>query len=211
MSQSKPKKYRGKKVVLSEIRADAPGLAGVPKSPTTRKKFLEAYEATCGNVTLSCEQAGISRKTFYRWMGSTTAVNLKFQRQLARIKPKERLVDICETALLKRVREGSDTLIKFGLSTQGSHRGWGEAARGSETVERIAAVFRQFLAENAHMATTAQAQMYWIGVFARQAGVPPFELAKQINPEFARRMLSTGIANESDSTIDITAVVKAAA
>jgi hypothetical protein len=58
-------------------------------SSDTRKKVIYACRKTCGNVTAPCDFAGIDRKTFQRWMRSTTPVNLKFQRRINAIEPIE--------------------------------------------------------------------------------------------------------------------------
>src|SRR6187551_1816238 len=93
---------------------------------STRQKFLDAFETTCGNVSASCEYAGISRQTYYRWLRSLTAVNIQFRDRLSRIKPNDRLVDLAESRLIQKIAEGDIAAIIFTLKTKGRERGWRE-------------------------------------------------------------------------------------
>lgn len=88
----------------------------------TRLKFLDAFETTCGNVSASCEYAGISRQTYYRWMRSLTATNIQFRDRLSRIKPNDRLVDLAESRLMQKIGEGDIAAIIFTLKTKGRDR-----------------------------------------------------------------------------------------
>ena len=59
-------------------------------------------------------------------MKSKTSVNLKFQRRVKQIRPRELLLDIVESALMKRVEEGSVQAVIYMLKTKGKDRGWGK-------------------------------------------------------------------------------------
>lgn len=93
----------------------------------TRKLFLHAFETTGGNITASCEFAGIVRETYYRWMASKSSINLRFQEKVKKRKAPERIVDLAQAALQKRIAEGDTTAIIFTLKTLGKSRGFIES------------------------------------------------------------------------------------
>lgn len=96
------------------------------KTIKTRRIFLLAYEETGGNITASCEFAGISRETYYRWMSSATPINIKFQKQVEKTRAQEVIVDLAHTALRTRILAGDTTAILFTLKTLGKKRGFTE-------------------------------------------------------------------------------------
>ncbi len=119
----------------------------------TRANFLRHFELSYGNVTYSCEAAGIDRKTYYRWMRSETKVNVKFRDQLNRIKPVERQLDFVEGALMQRVKAGDTTAIIFALKTLGRHRGYAEKVEITynltvKAVERLEKVIKLQLSKD---------------------------------------------------------------
>lgn len=93
-------------------------------------RVVRAYEKHCGNISATCAEAGISRRTMYRWLESPTELNKKFRLHLARVRPEERLVDAFESAHMRKILDkddGGDTAaIIYGLKTKGRHRGWAE-------------------------------------------------------------------------------------
>ncbi|MBX3297055.1 MAG: hypothetical protein KF762_15230 [Acidobacteria bacterium] len=99
-------------------------LSRVGEKSDTRRRFLEAFERTCGNVSASCEYAGISRQTYYRWIKSLTPVNIRFRERLKLIRPDDRLVDLAESKLLQKIADGDITAIIFTLKARGRGRGW---------------------------------------------------------------------------------------
>jgi hypothetical protein len=107
------------------------------KTSTTRAKFLHAFEQSFGNISASCEFAGISRPTYYRWMQSNTRVNLRFQQQIERILPGERKLDYMEGKLMQRVEAGDTTAIIFGLKTLGRERGYSERPKEDLSGEEL--------------------------------------------------------------------------
>ena len=91
-----------------------------------RKAFLKAYEETFGNVSASCEFAGINRATFYRWIKSKSRINLKFQEKLSSIQPQERELDYTHAKLMERIKSGDTQAIIYNLKTKGRARGYVE-------------------------------------------------------------------------------------
>lgn len=149
------------------------------KPTSTRRKFIEAYEEHFGNVTAACRIAGISRQTYYRWMESMSRTNIKFRERLKRTKPKERLADLLEGAFVKRVLEGSDSLIKFGLERAGQSRGWSEAPKVElDFVDKVAKGFNLWLEANPQ--STTNEKLRWLRAFAQRGGVPVSELAEKV-------------------------------
>lgn len=147
----------------------------------TRKRFLHAYERTYGNVSASCEYAGISRQTYYRWMKSLTRTNRKFQAQLEGIRPAERLVDLAESKLVQKIKEGETAAILFALRTKGRTRDWSENPVSDLEVTKKSALeiaargFRLWLVDNRDL--SIKDQLEWMGRFARGNGVEVSELA----------------------------------
>ncbi|MEZ5425246.1 MAG: hypothetical protein R2747_03170 [Pyrinomonadaceae bacterium] len=90
------------------------------------KLFYEAYEKTFGNISASCEYAGMSRRTYYGWMDSKRPEHLEFKRRLKEIRPEERKKDILEAKILEYALNGSVTAAIFTLKTQARDRGYGE-------------------------------------------------------------------------------------
>jgi len=88
---------------------------------TTLKKetlFIENYEKSACNISVTCKKIGISRETFYRWRKT----NPKFDSACLEIE--EGLIDMAETMLLKGIKEGKTTEIIFYLKTKGKSRGY---------------------------------------------------------------------------------------
>jgi hypothetical protein len=153
------------------------------KPLTTRKIFLAAYEEHFGNVTAACYVAGISRQTFYRWMRSPSRINVKFRGQLERIRPDERLKDLIESAFVKRIQEGSDSLIKVGLERKVRDRGYGvthSEARSSkdDQLERVALAFGDWAED--HPTATPTEKIYLLERFAERGGVEAEKLAEHL-------------------------------
>ena len=91
------------------------------KSNTIKKRnFLNKYESSLGNVSVSCEEVQIARSTFYAWMEK----DADFKQQVDAIN--EKSVDFVESALLKQIKEGNTTATIFFLKTKGKNRGYVE-------------------------------------------------------------------------------------
>lgn len=92
------------------------------KAEIKKKAFLEAFEKTFGNVSMSCKAVGMSRTQFYRYMKNDAG----FKEEIDSIEPNELLVDFAENALMKRISSGDTTAIIFTLKTKGKKRGYVE-------------------------------------------------------------------------------------
>jgi ACT domain-containing protein len=82
--------------------------------------FLAKYEASLGNITMSCKEAGVSRTTYYRWREDDE----NFRQSVDDIE--EMSIDFAESALKKQIQDGDTTAIIFYLKTKGKKRGYTE-------------------------------------------------------------------------------------
>ena len=85
-----------------------------------KEKFVEIFEMSACNVSLSCKKAKIARQTFYNWIEE----DLEFAERIA--DAQEGILDMAESMLLKKVREGSTSELIFLLKTKGKSRGYVE-------------------------------------------------------------------------------------
>lgn len=151
------------------------------KSSETRRRFLEAYEKTFGNVDKSCQYAGISRQTYYRWKKSKSSVNLRFQRRIEQIRPRELLLDLAESSLMKLVDQGNVRAAIYLLRTKGQSRGWGtspppkkiEAQAVARKVTLVKSTFQMWVKENPR--ATTNDRRTWLIRFAELADLPSSE------------------------------------
>lgn len=140
----------------------------------TRKLFLHAYERTCGNVSASCEYAGISRQTYYRWMKSPTRTNQRFRDKVEGLRPKDRLIDLAESRLIQKINEGDTTAILFALRTKGRTRGWTDTnetrvAEVPDPAQQAVRGYMLWLNDNPDADRVEKTK--WVGRFAKCGGV----------------------------------------
>ncbi len=89
------------------------------KNSETRRKFLQAFEHSAGNIFASCHYTGIHRMTFYRWMKGRSQVNRKFQKAIKNLRPVELLKDMAEAVILTELKNDSLRAAKFVLKNLG--------------------------------------------------------------------------------------------
>lgn len=83
-----------------------------------QKRFIKAYDACGGNVSVACQKADIkSRTTYYRWLD-----NQEFKEAVEEIN--ESFIDLAETQLRMAVSRGDMNAVFFLLKTKGKHRGY---------------------------------------------------------------------------------------
>jgi transposase-like protein len=147
--------------------------------------FIREYERQGGNISATCHAVGISRRAYYRWINGTRPVHRQFQKKIARVNPRELLVDVAESVLMHHLTVEKDlTAAIFTAKTQGRHRGWSERpeviAENNEVLERVAKAFGQF--RDDHPDLKPQELWMWLTRFA-QGGkypVPVMDLAKKV-------------------------------
>ncbi len=98
----------------------------VGKATAQRKKyakikqqvFLECFKATYFNIGLSCESAGITRKTFNKWINGNPEFKEAFDSAL------EGKKDFIEDNLMKNIDSGDSSCIIFASETKLRDRGY---------------------------------------------------------------------------------------
>jgi hypothetical protein len=90
------------------------------KTDNKKRKVIEALQFHRGIVQNACRDAEIHRSTFYAWCDQDE----EFAREVKSIK--EDSIDFVESKMMKRIDEGSDTMIIFFLKTQAKKRGYVE-------------------------------------------------------------------------------------
>jgi len=102
----------------------------------TKEAFIIAYKENFGNITISCESAGISRSTYNLW----TKSDPEFAKRLAEIEPEEIMLDFGEHKLMERIAKGDTLATMFLLKTKGKRRGYierQEVAHEGDVVKQI--------------------------------------------------------------------------
>lgn len=85
-----------------------------------KQLVIDVMKSNFGNITMACEQVGISRQTFYRWKNECA----EFKDVVENID--EYLVDFAEHSLMRQIREGNTVATIFYLKTKGKKRGYVE-------------------------------------------------------------------------------------
>lgn len=86
-----------------------------------QKQFIEIFATKAGcNVSVTCKQLNIGRKTFYLWYNT----NEEFKEQIE--DARESLIDFAETKLQQNIMNGQEASIFFFLKTIGKKRGYVE-------------------------------------------------------------------------------------
>lgn len=102
----------------------------------TKEAFIIAYKENFGNITISCEAAGISRSAYNNWI----KVDEEFRKRLAEIEPEEIMLDFGEHKLMERISKGDTLATMFLLKTKGKRRGYierQEVAHEGDVVKQI--------------------------------------------------------------------------
>jgi len=102
----------------------------------TKEAFIIAYKENFGNITISCEAAGISRAAYSSWIKTDE----EFRTRLAEIEPEEIMLDFGEHKLMERISKGDTLATMFLLKTKGKRRGYierQEVAHEGDVVKQI--------------------------------------------------------------------------
>jgi len=83
-------------------------------------KFINIFVGHDFHVTLACEKAGISRRTYYHWLHDDPVFAEKVEDAF------EARLDDWERQLHKNIMRGDTASIIFGLKTKGKDRGYTE-------------------------------------------------------------------------------------
>ena len=82
-----------------------------------QKGFLKILDESGLNISMTCEQIGIDRGTYYNWMKKDAfaeAVDCQ----------KEATIDYAESKLMMAIKSGNLTAVIFFLKTKGKKRGY---------------------------------------------------------------------------------------
>ena len=102
----------------------------------TKEAFIIAYKENFGNITISCESAGVSRSSYNVWVKNDP----EFAKKLAEIEPEEIMLDFGEHKLMERIAKGDTLATMFLLKTKGKRRGYierQEVAHEGDVVKQI--------------------------------------------------------------------------
>lgn len=87
-----------------------------------KKSFVDSWAKTFGNITQTCQIAGVSRRTYYDWMRDDP----EFKEAIDTSEPLELKLDFIESKLVQRINEGSDMILALAAKTLGKKRGYVE-------------------------------------------------------------------------------------
>lgn len=140
--------------------------------------FIREYERQGGNISITCLNTGVSRQSYYRWMTGTARVHKRFQRKIAKVKPKRILLDSAHAVVMNKLNDNDLTAAIFTLRTQGRHEGWNEKLETLEVPnELLTKVAKGYMLwHDANPNATTEEKMRWLGAFAARANLPPAEL-----------------------------------
>lgn len=102
-----------------------------------KKIFLDAFDASAGNVSVACKKTNISRRTFYNWRDA----DKEFADKVEEIE--ESFYDLLESKAKQQVMEGNSAMIIFMLKTKCKNRGYVEKTEIDANVN----TFEQFMRE----------------------------------------------------------------
>lgn len=80
--------------------------------------FIETYQKNLCNVSKTCKALKVGRTQYYTWMKDDA-----FKEAIENSEIHQ--VEFVEDALLKKIKEGSDSSIQFYLKTKGKKYGYG--------------------------------------------------------------------------------------
>lgn len=85
-----------------------------------KEKFLKSFLSNGFNISKSCDDVGIHRRTYYDWIDK----DIDFKSSIE--EAQEKLIDDVENALHEKILNGDTTSIIFFLKTKGKKRGYVE-------------------------------------------------------------------------------------
>lgn len=88
--------------------------------PAKMKTMMAALKSTMGNISASCEKAGIARITHYDWLEKFPEYK-QYYEELP-----ELVGDFVEGSIMKQIQEGNPTMTIFYAKTKLKHRGYVE-------------------------------------------------------------------------------------
>lgn len=102
-----------------------------------QRKFLEIYENSSCNISISCKKFGITRRTFYDWLEKCSMFKQAIEDH------NESLIDYAETKLMQNIKDGKESSIFFFLKTKGKKRGYIETVEQNVSVNPFIELMKQ--------------------------------------------------------------------
>ena len=85
-----------------------------------KRKFIKQLTENLGNVSQTCTELNIGRRTYYHWLEDE-------EFEVAVRDAEESLLDESEFQLMSAIKSGNLTAIIFHLKTKGTKRGYNES------------------------------------------------------------------------------------
>jgi hypothetical protein len=93
-----------------------------------QERFLNHFSEGKGIISYACQNTGITRACYYKWMENDP----KFKEKCEEIN--EEVIDTVESKLLSAINNGDLTAIIFYLKTKGKKRGYVERVEQDVTI-----------------------------------------------------------------------------
>ena len=90
------------------------------KNKYTKEQIKDAITKAGGFISIACKSLNCTRKTIYNYMDKYPEL------KEAVLDIREQYLDVAEAALIKNVKDGKSSDIKYFLNTQGKKRGYVE-------------------------------------------------------------------------------------
>ena len=90
------------------------------KNRYTEEQIKDALTKAGGFISMACKSLGCTRKTIYNYLDKFPELKDVV------VDIREQYLDIAEAALIKNVKDGKSSDIKYFLNTQGKKRGYVE-------------------------------------------------------------------------------------
>ena len=97
------------------------------KRETKKEAFLSVLFNNEGNISKSCIKSNISRSSVYQWINEDD----DFKDRVEQVG--DELLDMVESALIQKIKDGNLTAIIFYLKTKGQGRGYIERQYVNQT------------------------------------------------------------------------------
>ena len=88
------------------------------QKPTKKDTFLTALANNLGHISDACKSANIHRQTYYKWIEKDKAFKDKCD------DVQESFLDLAESKLLEKIKDGDNICIILFLKTKGKKRGY---------------------------------------------------------------------------------------
>jgi hypothetical protein len=98
--------------------------------------FIETYQKNLCNVSKTCKALKVGRTQYYTWMKDDVFKEAIESSEIHQ-------VEFVEDALLKKIKEGSDSSIQFYLKTKGKKYGYGtqiDLTTNGESINNITTI-----------------------------------------------------------------------